>query len=95
MLQIYCDEPYIAGRAEHHKNQDFKAEFLRLLHAHEIEHEEKNRCLIESFIRVVRLVPLSLRDSLKIGSRFLLHGLRIGFASAAPVATIRDPAGVE
>jgi REP element-mobilizing transposase RayT len=32
---------YIAGQGEHHKKQDFKAEFLRLLHAHEIDYEEK------------------------------------------------------
>ncbi len=32
---------YIATQAEHHKKQDFKSEFLRLLRAHEIEFEER------------------------------------------------------
>ena len=32
---------YIAGQAEHHRREDFRAELLRLLQAHEIEFEEK------------------------------------------------------
>jgi putative transposase len=33
-------EAYIARQKEHHKNLDFKAEFLELLHRHEIEFDE-------------------------------------------------------
>ncbi|MCC7292749.1 MAG: IS200/IS605 family transposase [Phycisphaerales bacterium] len=32
---------YIAGQAEHHKKEDFKAELLRMLRLHEIEFDEK------------------------------------------------------
>ena len=32
---------YIAGQAEHHKKQDFKAELLRMLRAHEVEFDER------------------------------------------------------
>ena len=32
---------YIAGQAEHHKGEDFKAELLRLLRIHGIEFDEK------------------------------------------------------
>ena len=32
---------YIAGQHEHHKNEDFKSELLRLLRAHEIEFDER------------------------------------------------------
>jgi REP element-mobilizing transposase RayT len=32
---------YIAGQAEHHRKEDFKSELLRLLHAHEIEFDER------------------------------------------------------
>lgn len=32
---------YIAGQAEHHRREDFKSEFLRLLRAHEVEFDEK------------------------------------------------------
>ncbi len=31
---------YILGQLEHHRNEDFKSEFLRLLRAHEIEFDE-------------------------------------------------------
>lgn len=33
-------EKYIAGQKDHHKRQDFKAEFLELLRKHEIEFDE-------------------------------------------------------
>ncbi len=32
---------YIAGQHEHHKKEDFKSEFLRMLRLHEIEFEER------------------------------------------------------
>jgi REP element-mobilizing transposase RayT len=32
---------YIAGQAEHHKKEDFKSEFLKLLGAHDIEFDER------------------------------------------------------
>ncbi|MEK6702806.1 MAG: IS200/IS605 family transposase [Planctomycetota bacterium] len=32
---------YIAGQHEHHRKEDFKSEFLRLLRAHEIEFDER------------------------------------------------------
>jgi REP element-mobilizing transposase RayT len=32
---------YIASQAEHHKKEDFKAELLKLLHAHGIEFDER------------------------------------------------------
>ena len=32
---------YIAGQAEHHKHEDFKAELLRFLRAHEIAFDER------------------------------------------------------
>lgn len=32
---------YIAGQAEHHKKEDFKAELLKLLRAHGVEFEER------------------------------------------------------
>jgi REP element-mobilizing transposase RayT len=32
---------YIQGQTEHHKKEDFKSEFLRLLRAHEIEFDER------------------------------------------------------
>ena len=32
---------YIAGQVEHHKKEDFKLEFLRLLRAHGVEFDER------------------------------------------------------
>lgn len=32
---------YIAGQAEHHRKEDFKSEFLRILRAHAVEFDEK------------------------------------------------------
>jgi REP element-mobilizing transposase RayT len=32
---------YIAGQVEHHKKEDFKSEFLRLLRAHGVEFDER------------------------------------------------------
>lgn len=32
---------YIAGQHEHHRKEDFKAELLKLLRAHEVEFDEK------------------------------------------------------
>ncbi len=32
---------YIAGQAEHHKQEDFKSELLRMLRAHEVEFDER------------------------------------------------------
>lgn len=32
---------YIAGQREHHRHEDFKAELLKLLHAHGIEFDER------------------------------------------------------
>jgi len=32
---------YIAGQAEHHRNEDFKSELLRILRAHGVEFDEK------------------------------------------------------
>ncbi len=32
---------YIVGQAEHHRKEDFKLEFLRILRAHGVEFEEK------------------------------------------------------
>ena len=32
---------YIAGQAEHHKRQDFKAELLQFFHAHDVEFDER------------------------------------------------------
>lgn len=32
---------YIAGQAEHHKQEDFKSELLRILRAHGVEFDEK------------------------------------------------------
>jgi len=32
---------YIAGQEEHHRKEDFKTEFLRLLNAHGVEYDER------------------------------------------------------
>ncbi len=32
---------YIAGQIEHHKNEDFKSELLRMLRLHEVEFDER------------------------------------------------------
>ena len=32
---------YLAGQAEHHKQEDFKSELLRLLRRHDIEFDER------------------------------------------------------
>ncbi|MBM3996429.1 MAG: transposase, partial [Planctomycetes bacterium] len=32
---------YIAGQAEHHRKEDFKSEFLRILRAHGVDFNEK------------------------------------------------------
>ncbi len=32
---------YIAGQADHHKQEDFKSELLRMLRAHEVEFDER------------------------------------------------------
>ena len=39
--QEHAVKTYIAHQKEHHRKEDFKSELLRLLHAHEIDFEEK------------------------------------------------------